>query len=118
VKLDDLVLIAHNVQIGENTVFSAQVGVAGSTKIGSRCMFGGQVGVAGHISVADGTQVASQSGIAQSVKEENQRLMGSPAYAASAYQRASFIFRDLPAMNKRLAALEKELERLRAETEK
>ncbi|MDR0953814.1 MAG: UDP-3-O-(3-hydroxymyristoyl)glucosamine N-acyltransferase [Rikenellaceae bacterium] len=117
VKLDDLVLIAHNVQIGENTVFSAQVGVAGSTKIGSRCMFGGQVGVAGHISVADGTQVASQSGIAQSVKEENQRLMGSPAYAASAYQRSSFVFRDLPAMSKRLAALEKELERLRAETE-
>ena len=112
VKLDDLVMIAHNVQVGENTVFASQVGIAGSTKIGRNCMFGGQVGIAGHILIADGTQIASQSGIAHSVKKENQQLMGAPAYDASSYQRAVIAFRDLPEMRKTLASLKKEVERL------
>ena len=113
VKLDDLVMVAHNVQIGEDTVFASQVGVAGSTKIGRRCMFGGQVGVAGHISVADGTQIASQSGIAHSIKKENQTLMGSPAYEAAAYQRAAIAFKSLPEMLKKVSSLEKEIARLK-----
>ena len=113
VKLDDLVMVAHNVQIGENTVFASQVGIAGSTKIGKSCMFGGQVGIAGHISVADGTQIASQSGIAHSVRKENQALMGSPAYDASAYQRAAIAFKSLPEILKKVSSLEKELGRLK-----
>ena len=115
VKLDDLVMIAHNVQIGENTVFASQVGIAGSTKIGKQCMFGGQVGIAGHISIADGTQIASQSGIAHSVKKENQALMGAPAYDAASYQRAVIAFRDLPDMRRNLASLQKEVARLKEE---
>ena len=114
VKLDDLVMIAHNVQVGENTVFASQVGIAGSTKIGRNCMFGGQVGIAGHISIADGTQIASQSGIAHSVKKENQALMGAPAYDAASYQRAIIAFRDLPDMRRKLASLEKEVAGLKA----
>jgi UDP-3-O-[3-hydroxymyristoyl] glucosamine N-acyltransferase len=107
VKLDDLVMVAHNVVIGEDTVFASQVGIAGSTKIGRRCMFGGQVGVAGHISIADGTQIASQSGIAHSVKKTNQTLMGSPAYDAAAYQRAIVAFKSLPDILKKVNALGK-----------
>lgn len=112
-KLDDLVMVAHNVVVGENTVFASQVGIAGSTKVGRNCMLGGQVGVAGHITIADGTQVASQSGVANSVKEENRRLMGSPAYDALPYQRAAVVFKELPEMRRMLAALEKEVARLK-----
>ncbi len=112
-KLDDLVMVAHNVVVGENTVFASQVGIAGSTKIGRNCMFGGQVGVAGHITIADGTQIASQSGVANSIKTENQKLMGSPAYDASSYQRAAVVFKELPEMRRKLAAMEKEIARLK-----
>jgi UDP-3-O-[3-hydroxymyristoyl] glucosamine N-acyltransferase len=112
VKLDDLVMIAHNVQIGENTVFASQVGVAGSTRVGRNCMFGGQVGIAGHISIADGTHIASQSGIAHAVKKEKQTLMGSPAYDAASYQRAVIAFKSLPELLKKVASLEKEIDRL------
>lgn len=107
VKLDDLVMIAHNVRIGPDTVFASQVGIAGSTKVGANCMFGGQVGVAGHLSIADRTQIASQSGIARSVKTAGQTLMGSPAYEAGAYQRAIIALRSLPDLLKRVAKLEK-----------
>ena len=113
VKLDDLVMVAHNVQIGENTVFASQVGIAGSTKIGRNCMFGGQVGIAGHITIADGTQIASQSGIAHSVKKEDQALMGSPAYDAGSYQRAAIAFKSLPELLKKVSSLEKEVARLK-----
>lgn len=109
VKLDDLVMVAHNVTIGEHTVFASQVGIAGSTKIGRNCLFGGQVGIAGHISIADGTQIASQSGIAHTVRKENQALMGSPAYDAAAYQRAVVAFKSLPDLLKKVGALEKEV---------
>lgn len=114
VKLDDLVMIAHNVQIGENTVFASQVGIAGSTKVGKNCMFGGQVGVAGHITIADKVLIASQSGIAHSVKKEGETLMGSPAYHSSSYQRAAIAFKSLPDMRVALSRLEKEVERLKA----
>lgn len=96
VKLDNLVQVAHNVVIGENTVAASQVGVAGSTKIGSGCMFGGQVGIAGHISVANNTTVTSQSGIAGEVKQEGQILMGSPAFDASLARRCIVGFKNLP----------------------
>ena len=114
-KLDDLVMVAHNVVVGENTVFASQVGVAGSTKIGKNCMFGGQVGVAGHLTIADRTQIASQSGIPNSIKRENQRVMGSPAYDAMSYQRSMAVFKELPALRRTLAALEKEVVRLKEE---
>lgn len=96
VKLDNLIQIAHNVTIGENTVLASQVGIAGSTKIGKNCMFGGQVGLAGHIEVADFTQITSQSGIGSSIKKENQVLMGSPAFDASIARRSIVGYKNLP----------------------
>lgn len=114
VKLDNLIQIAHNVQVGENCVFASQVGVAGSVKIGRNCMFGGQVGVSGHISIADRVQVASQSGIANNVKNEGEVLMGYPAYHASSYQRSFAVFKSLPEMRMTLAKLEKEVAKLKA----
>ena len=97
VKLDNLIQIAHNVEIGENTVIAAQSGVAGSTKIGKNCMFGGQVGVVGHITVGDGTKVNAQSGIQGSVKSElgQKGLMGSPAILMSQYLKCYAKFRHL-----------------------
>ena len=71
VKLDNLIQIGHNVEVGENTVMAAQTGIAGSTKVGKNCMFGGQVGIAGHIKIADGTKIGAQAGILGDVKEEN-----------------------------------------------
>lgn len=85
-KLDNLIQVAHNVEIGHDTVMAAQAGVAGSTKIGSNCMIGGQVGVAGHISVGDRTQVGAQSGISKSVTSDS-RIMGSPAVPWGEYAR-------------------------------
>ena len=97
VKLDNLIQIAHNVEIGENTVIAAQSGIAGSTKIGKNCMFGGQVGVVGHITVGDGTKVNAQSGIQGSVKSElgEKGLMGSPAILMSQYLKCYAKFRHL-----------------------
>ena len=93
VKLDNLIQIAHNAEIGENTVMAAQCGVAGSTKIGRNCMFGGQSGFAGHITVADGTKCSAQSGIQSSVKQEGSTLMGSPAIPNFKYMRSYAIFK-------------------------
>ena len=96
VKLDNLVQIAHNCDIGQNTVMSAQVGVAGSTKVGEWCMFGGQVGVAGHIQVADRTQCGAQAGIAGNVRKPGQTIIGSPAFDARSFARCSAAFKNLP----------------------
>ena len=112
VKLDNLVQIAHNVEVGENTVMSAQVGVAGSTKIGEWCMFGGQVGLAGHITIGDKTVVGAQSGINSSVKG-NQTILGSPAFDYHDFFRSAVIFQKLPEMRKQIEALQKEIEKLR-----
>ncbi len=79
VKLDNLIQIGHNVEVGENTVMAAQTGISGSTKIGKNCMFGGQVGLAGHIKIANGTKIGAQGGILGDVKEENTVIIGSPA---------------------------------------
>ena len=113
VKLDNLVQVAHNVEIGENTVMSAQVGIAGSTKVGSWCMFGGQVGLAGHITIGDHVNLGAQSGVPGSLKP-NQTLIGTPPMEPTPYFKSQAIFRRLPDMYKELSALRKELEELKA----
>lgn len=112
VKIDNLVQVAHNVEVGENTVMSAQVGIAGSTKIGSWCMFGGQAGFAGHITVGDKTFVGAQCGVNSSLKG-NQSVIGSPAMEPKGFFRSSVIFQKLPEMYKLLNALQKEVDELR-----
>lgn len=113
VKLDNLVQIAHNDDIGANTVMSAQVGVAGSTKIGEWCMFGGQAGIAGHATIASYTKAGAQSGIANDVKKENTNVMGYPAIDYNNFWRSSVVFRKLPDLNKQIYQMEKEIEALK-----
>lgn len=107
VKLDNLVHIAHNVVIGENSAIAGQVGIAGSAKIGKNCMMGGQVGVAGHLNVADGTKIAAQSGIGANIKKEGTVVQGSPAFYIGDYKRAYVGFKKLPEILDRLNKLEK-----------
>ena len=114
VKLDNLVQIAHNVEIGENTVMSAQVGIAGSTKVGSWCMFGGQVGLAGHITIGDKTFLGAQSGVPGSLKG-GEELIGTPPMNPRNYFKSQAIFRRLPDMYKELEALKKTIEELKSE---
>ena len=113
-KLDNLIQIAHNAEVGENTVMAAQVGGAGSTKVGKWCMFGGQVGMAGHISIADGTQVGAQAGITNTVKKADAPIIGSPAIDAKAYMKAYAVYRRLPEMYQELNAVKKEIEQLKS----
>lgn len=112
VKLDNLIQIAHNVEIGENTVIAAQTGVAGSTKIGKNCMIGGQVGIIGHLKIADGVKIAAQSGIGQNIDQEGMIVQGSPAYYIGDYKRSYVGFRNLPKIQSRLNDIEKKLEEL------
>lgn len=112
VKLDNLVQVAHNVEIGENTVMSAQVGIAGSTKVGAWCMFGGQVGLAGHIHIGDKTFLGAQSGVPGNIKG-NQTLIGTPPMEPKAYFKSQAIFRRLPDMYKQLNELQKQIEELK-----
>ena len=113
VKLDNLIQIGHNVEVGENTVMAAQTGISGSTKIGKNCMFGGQVGLAGHLKIADGTKIGAQGGILGDVKEENTVIIGSPAIELKQFLRSSVIFRKLPEMKTKIELLEKEIESLK-----
>lgn len=113
VKLDNLVQVAHNDEIGAHTVMSAQVGVAGSTKIGEWCMFGGQVGVAGHAKIAARTHSGAQAGIAGSVIKEGRTIIGSPAIDARKFARAQAVFRNLPDMFSRLNELEREVAKMK-----
>ena len=113
VKLDNLVQIAHNCDIDENTVMSAQVGVAGSTKIGKWCMFGGQVGIAGHAQIGDRTLSGAQAGIAGSIRKGNVTVQGSPAIDAKNFARSSVVFKKLPEMYTEFNELKKEVARLR-----
>ena len=112
VKLDNLVQIAHNVEVGENTVMAAQVGIAGSTKIGKHCMFGGQVGLAGHIKIADHVTFGAQSGVISDVKEAT-TLLGAPAIHAKDFMRSSAIFSRLPEMYRTMGQLQREIEELK-----
>ena len=106
VKLDNLIQVGHNVQIGSNTVMSAQVGIAGTTKIGSNCFVGGQVGFADHIVVGNGCKIGSQSGIDKGVADGETRF-GSPALPGIQYHRSFAVFRNLPEMATKLRELEK-----------
>jgi UDP-3-O-[3-hydroxymyristoyl] glucosamine N-acyltransferase len=110
VKLDNLIQIAHNVEVGENTVMSAQVGLAGSTKVGKWCMFGGQAGAAGHITIADRTQSGAQAGIAGTVRKPGQVIIGSPAMDARRFARCTAVFKNLPEMYADLGEIKSKLE--------
>lgn len=118
VKLDNLVQVAHNCDVGEHTVMSAQVGVAGSTKIGSWCMFGGQVGIAGHAVIGDRTYSGAQAGIAGSIRKGNVTVQGSPAIDAKLFARASVAFKHLPEMYADYLRMKEELAELRKELNK
>ncbi len=113
VKLDNLIQVGHNVEIGENTVMAGQTGIAGSTKIGKNCMFGGQVGLAGHIKVADGTRIGAQGGVAGDVKEKNTTIIGSPAIDFRNFLKSSVLFKKLPDLKSKLDDLEKEVKSLK-----
>ena len=113
VKLDNLIQVAHNVEIGQNTVIAAQTGIAGSTKVGQWCMFGGQVGMAGHIHIADQTHVGAQAGITNSVKQPGQTIIGSPAWDAKGFMKSAAIYRRLPEMYQKINELQKEIEALK-----
>ena len=117
VKLDNLVQIAHNDEIGSHTVMAAQAGVAGSTKVGEWCMFGGQVGVAGHIHIGDRVVFGAQSGVPSSVKSD-QRLIGAPPMEEKPFFKSSAIFRKLPDMYFELNALRKELNEIKKQLNK
>jgi UDP-3-O-[3-hydroxymyristoyl] glucosamine N-acyltransferase len=106
-KIDNLVQIAHNVEIGQNTAIAAQAGISGSTKIGNHCLIGGQAGIVGHIKIADGVNINAQSGVSKSVSENNYKLTGSPAFEYKAALRSQAIFRKLPEILDRINNLEK-----------
>ncbi|GAB6982127.1 UDP-3-O-(3-hydroxymyristoyl)glucosamine N-acyltransferase [Prevotella dentasini] len=112
VKLDNLVQIAHNTDIGENTVMSAQVGIAGSTKVGQWCMFGGQVGIAGHITIGDKVFLGAQSGVPGSLKT-NQSLIGTPPMEPRPYFKSQAIFQRLPDLYKQINDLQKQVDELK-----
>lgn len=117
VKLDNLIQVAHNVEIGENTVMAAQVGVAGSTKIGKHNMIGGQVGFAGHIKVGDFNQIGAQSGIPNNVGDSN-RLMGYPAVSDRDFARQTVYIKNLGALNREVSLLKKDIKDLKEDESK
>lgn len=106
-KLDNLIQIAHNVEIGENSVLAAQTGIAGSTKIGKNVMFGGQVGIAGHLTIANGVKLAAQTGVSKNIVKEGSVQMGSPAFEAMLYNKAYVVFRKLPELKAKIDQLDK-----------
>ena len=110
-KLDNLIQIAHNVEIGTNTVIASQTGIAGSSKIGNNCMLGGQVGVAGHLVIGDNVKIGAQAGIMSSISS-GEDIMGSPAFKLRDYLRATAIYRKLPEYKARIDALEKQIKQL------
>lgn len=116
VKLDNLIQVAHNVEIGENTVMASQVGISGSTKVGKNCMFGGQVGLGGHITIGDNTSIGAQSGIISNV-EPNSKLLGAPAIPVKDFFRSSVVFPKLPDMYRQINKMQKELDELKASLE-
>ena len=117
VKLDNLVQVAHNDEIGSHTVMAAQVGIAGSTKVGEWCMFGGQVGIAGHIHIGNKVNLGAQSGVPGSLKDGSQ-LIGTPPMEMKPYFKSQAVFRKLPDMYMELNALRKELNELKQQLNK
>ena len=116
VKLDNLIHLAHNVEIGENSALAAQVGVSGSTHLGKNCVVGGQSGFVGHITIADGSKFGGQSGIMGSIKEENKEFMGTPIQPLRQYLVSNARFRHIDEMARKLDALEKELAELKKQS--
>ena len=114
VKLDNQIHVAHNVEIGENTVIAAQTGIAGSTKIGNECMIGGQVGIVGHITIGNNVRIQAQSGIGRSIGD-NEVVQGSPAMTYTDFSKSYVHFRNLPRLCSRLDELEKQLKKLNIE---
>lgn len=117
VKLDNLIQIGHNVEVGESTVMAAQTGIAGSVKVGRHCMFGGQVGLAGHIRIADGVTIGAQAGVISSITEPV-TVLGAPAIQARSFMRSSAIFGKLPDIYRTVGQLQKEIEQLKKEINK
>jgi len=112
VKIDNLVQIAHNCEVGTNTVIAAQTGISGSTKLGKQCILAGQVGIAGHLHIADGTIFGAQTGVPNNVKKPNQTLQGYPAIPVMTFHRASVVYKNLPDLQKTVYALEKKIQEL------
>ena len=117
VKLDNLIQIAHNVEVGSHTVMASQVGIAGSTKVGEWCMFGGQVGLAGHIKVGNKVNLGAQSGVPGNIKD-GQNLIGTPPMEIKSYFKSSVLFKKLPEMATELNSLKKEIEELKKQLNK
>lgn len=115
VKLDNMIQVAHNVEIGSHTVIAAQAGVSGSTKIGKNVMIGGQAGIVGHVHIADGSKINAQSGVSKAIKKENSIVTGTPAHDYSSTIRSQALTRNLPEMEKRLTELEKLVQQLLTE---
>jgi len=113
VKLDNLIQIGHNVEIGENTVMAGQTGIAGSTKVGKNGMFAGQGGIVGKIKIVDGTKIGAQAGILSEVKNENTVILGSPAIDYKDFLRSSVVFKKLPDLKTRIDTLEKDIKSLK-----
>jgi len=113
VKLDNLIQVGHNCEIGENTVMSAQAGMAGSTKVGAWCMVGGQAGFSGHITIADRTFVGAQSGVISNTKGNGEQLIGAPAVNPKMYFKARALDAKLPEMYRQIAALQREIDELK-----
>ncbi|MCK6650074.1 MAG: UDP-3-O-(3-hydroxymyristoyl)glucosamine N-acyltransferase, partial [Bacteroidia bacterium] len=111
-KLDNLVQIAHNVEIGENTVLAGGVFVAGSAKVGKNVMMGGQAGIVGHIKIADGVKIAGQSGVGSSIEKEGEVVQGSPAFSIGDYQRSYVLFRSLQKLNNRVIDIERFIKKM------
>lgn len=109
VKLDNLIQIAHNVEIGENCMLAGGVFIAGSTKLGKNILIGGQAGVIGHLKIANGVKIAAQSGVGNSIEKENEIVQGSPAFNVGEYKRSYVLFRSLSKLNDRVRDLEKNL---------
>ena len=112
VKLDNQIQVAHNVEIGKNTVIASQTGIAGSSKIGENCQIGGQVGIAGHLTIGNNVRVQAQSGIGGNIKD-NEVLYGSPAIGYSNYTKSYVHFKNLPSIVSKMYKLEKELKELK-----
>jgi len=116
VKLDNLIQVAHNVEIGERTFIAAQTGISGSTKIGKDCLVGGQVGFAGHLTIADGVKIGAQSGIPSSIKEKGAIIQGTPAINLMNFQKSSIVFKLLPDLRREIIDLKRELEEYKKRT--
>ncbi|HCE58764.1 MAG TPA: UDP-3-O-(3-hydroxymyristoyl)glucosamine N-acyltransferase, partial [Prolixibacteraceae bacterium] len=113
-KIDNLVQIAHNCEVGENTVMAAQTGLAGTTKVGKNCKFGGQVGLGGHLSIGDNVFIGAQSGVIKSI-ESNQVILGSPAMEIKEAIRAITVYKNLPKLRTEVSQLQKEIKDIKSQ---